>query len=83
MKNLIDFSIYIHTPLDIAMARRMLRDYSPSSSSEIFSDLAYYLKSSRRAFVHMENTIKPDTDLIINGAASIEEIVQVILQEIE
>ncbi|AKG05798.1 hypothetical protein AAV35_011095 [Salimicrobium jeotgali] len=83
IKGYIDFSIYIDTPLDIAMARRLTRDYSVETSSEILSALRFYLEYGREAYVEMENTIKSDADLIVDGTLPIADLVNSILLELE
>lgn len=47
MKSFIDFAIY--TPLDVAMARRLLRDYSSNQDIiNVQKELKYYLNHGRR-----------------------------------
>ncbi|MFD2922718.1 hypothetical protein [Halobacillus naozhouensis] len=79
MKSYINLSVYIDTPLDVAMARRFLRDHKNSSSSEIHNDLKFYLDNGRDAYLEME-TIKSNSDLIIDGTLPIDKIVNIILQ---
>ncbi|MFY0762103.1 hypothetical protein AB1K32_25205 [Metabacillus dongyingensis] len=81
IKNHIDLSIFIDTPLDVAMARRILRDYTESQSNEIQKELNFYLQYGRRAYLEMENTIKPDSDTVIDGTLSPDRIVELILKE--
>ena len=40
----LDYSIYIDTQLDVAMARRIIRDYDKNSIKDIFEDMKYYLE---------------------------------------
>jgi uridine kinase len=82
MKKLIDLSIYIDTPLDVAMARRFLRDYKNNSITEIHSDLNFYLKYGRIAYLEMETTIKPNSDTVLDGTFSPDKIVELIIKEI-
>ncbi|BCN30894.1 GNAT family N-acetyltransferase [Anaeromicropila herbilytica] len=80
----IDYSIFINTPLDIAMARRIVRDYVSNQSPErLNAELNYYLLHGRIAYLEMLNTVMPDSDYIIDGSLSIEEIVTKILEKIE
>ncbi|WP_261129678.1 hypothetical protein [Bacillus sp. Marseille-Q3570] len=82
IKSFIDLSIYIDTPLDIAMVRRLLRDHTNSSTFDIQNDLDFYLNYGRTAYLEMENTIKPNSDLIIDGTLSLNEIVDTIENEV-
>ncbi|MDQ0159605.1 adenylyl-sulfate kinase [Alkalibacillus salilacus] len=83
LKSLIDFSIYIDTPLDIAMARRLARDYHNATSGEIQNDLNFYLNYGRTAYLEMENTIKPNADFVIDGSLTVLDIVETILRELK
>nr|WP_044022200.1 hypothetical protein [Bacillus sp. SG-1] len=81
MRNLIDVSVYIDTPLDVAMGRRILRDFSnDNSASDIQENIRLYLDSGRRAYLEMEKTIKPDSDLVIDGTLPVERIVESIVE---
>lgn len=82
MKDLIDLAVYIDTPLDIAMARRILRDHKNSSASEIHNDVDFYLSGGRGAYIEMENMIKTSSDLVIDGTMPVDKIVDVILQKV-
>jgi uridine kinase len=68
MCKFIDFTIFIDTPLDIAMARRLLRDFKETSINHVRDDLNNYLSRGRVAYLNMLNTIKPICDLIIDGS---------------
>jgi len=83
MNDFIDFTIFIDTPLDIAMARRILRDYTQSSAEEIRDELVHYLKRSRNAYLNALNTTKPNSDFVIDGSLPIESIVDSIVLEIK
>ncbi|PKR76850.1 hypothetical protein CEY16_13630 [Halalkalibacillus sediminis] len=81
MRELIDFAIYIDTPLDIAMARRINRDFHSSNSDDIISDLSFYLEKGREAYLEMEK-IKSSSDYIIDGSLSTFAISEEVLEEI-
>ncbi len=83
LKDFIDLSIYIATPLDIAMARRILREHPKKTSIEINDELDYYLKFGRGAYLEMENAIKLNSDFIVDGTLKIIDIVDAILNKIE
>ncbi|OCA89461.1 AAA family ATPase [Pradoshia sp. D12] len=83
MKEIIDFAVFIDTPLDIAMARRLTRDFRNGAVEEIMMDLNYYIGWGRRGYLHMLNTIKPISDLIVDGTLPEYEIVNIITKKIE
>ncbi|WP_165996146.1 hypothetical protein [Bacillus sp. Cs-700] len=83
LKGFIDLSIYIDTPLDIAIARGILRDHPKSTSIEINDELNYYLKFGRVAYLEMENAIKPNSDFIVDGTLKVIDIIDAILDKIK
>lgn len=60
----IDCAIFIDTPLDIAMARRILRDMNNATGEEIRQDLEMYLKYARVAYVQMLKDVLPSSDYV-------------------
>lgn len=72
----IDCAIFIDTPLDIAMARRVLRDMQGASGEEIRTDIELYLKYARVAYVQMLKDVLPSSDYVIDGAKELEEKVE-------
>lgn len=80
---MIHHTIFIDTPLDIAMARRILRDSIGGSMDELERDLKGYLKRGRIAYLEAQKTIKPDSDIIVSGNMEVDEIVDEILGELE
>ena len=74
--------MFIDTPLDIAMARRIIRDFKNGSAEDIALDLDNYILRGRRGYLHMLNTIKPNSDLIVDGTLSKYEIASIIVQHI-
>lgn len=82
MKKYIDLSIYIDTPLDVAMARRILRDHTKSNINDVRNDVKFYLQYGRVAYLEMENNIKPNSDIVIDGTLPPDKIVEQIIKEI-
>lgn len=82
LKN-IDMTIFIDTPLDIAMARRLLRDGKDMNKEDITEELSSYIRRGRIGYEGMLNTIKPNSDLIIDGTQSVDEIVGTICDAIK
>lgn len=79
IKEYIDYAIFIDTPLDIALARRILRDMSNSTGEEIRNDIRMYLKYARIAYEQMLKDILPSSDYIIDGAKPVEILIDDIL----
>lgn len=75
----IDAAVFIDTPLDIALARRILRDMGNASGDEIRSDLKGYLEFARVAYTQMLQDILPSSDYVIDGTKSVEAIVEEII----
>ncbi|MCI9079117.1 MAG: hypothetical protein HFH68_09390 [Lachnospiraceae bacterium] len=67
IKDYIDCAVFINTPLDIAMARRILRDMKFSPAKDILNDMQNYLKYSRIAYVQMLKDILPSSDYVVDG----------------
>lgn len=76
----IDLSFFIDTPLDIALARRIVRDFE--LLEDIHDDLRFYLEKGRGAYIHMLETVRMDADKIIDGTLSKEETMQQIIEEV-
>lgn len=76
---LIDLTIYIKTPLDILLARRILRDFSNKDISTVNNYLNVYLKTIRQVLIENENFIVDTADLVLAGeaplATEIEKVV--------
>jgi uridine kinase len=81
MKKYINFSVYIDTPLDIAMARRIIRDYN--NGMDIKNEMKIYLEYGRIGYLDMQKDVKPTCDLIINGENKPEKIVEIIIGKIK
>lgn len=83
IKPYIDTAFFIDTPLDISLARRILRDMNDATADEIRHDLEMYLKHARIAFIQTQKDILPSSDYVIDGTLSIEEIVNEIVAKID
>lgn len=83
MSEYIDFTVFIDTPLDIAMARRIQRDYTEHSINDLKSDISNYLSQGRDAYIEMQKSIKPNSDLVIDGSMTISSITNQILEKIK
>lgn len=84
IKDYLDCCIFIDTPLDIALARKVLRDMKESSADDIRYEMDVYLKYTRIAYVQMLQDILPISDYVIDGTKElkiiINEAVEIILK---
>lgn len=81
----IDYLIFLNTPLDIALARRILRDFRDKSNlniAEIFEELDFYLTASRQLYT-MDYEGKEKFDYVIDGNQSVDGLVAAIVQQIQ
>ncbi len=79
----IDVWVHIDVPLDIALARRTIRDFKrdPRSVEKVLEELRYYLDHSRPMFFSEEE--KKGADLVVDGTVSIEDQVKSIKTQLK
>ena len=82
LKSHIDYAIFIDTPLDVAMARRMLRDYREPASLNLASEIIGYPEGGRRAYLEMLRVVLPSSDCSIDGAWSVNALNEQILERV-
>lgn len=82
MREFIDLAVFIDTPLDIALTRRTARDFTGSSGDGILRQLKQYETQGRRAYLKMLDTIKPDSDLVIDETLSINAIEKIVREHL-
>lgn len=75
IKDYLDCCIFIDTPLDIALARKVLRDMKESSADDIRYEMDVYLKYERIAYVQMLQDILPISDYVIDGTKELKIII--------
>lgn len=75
IKDYLDCCIFIDTPLDIALARKVLRDMKESSADDIRYEMDVYLKYARIAYVQMLQDILPISDYVIDGTKELKIII--------
>jgi len=78
----IDKVIYVKTPLDICLARQVIRDYQDKSTGEIMEWLKTYLDFARPIFVDHEQFVSDDADLVIDGTLPLDDKLNLILKSI-
>jgi uridine kinase len=84
----IDFMVFIDTPLDIAMARRLLRDIPAEQGSEeiiksLKKNLSSYLNGGRLLYLQFQQQIKEKCDLILDGCLTVDELAGAIYMRIK
>jgi len=71
----INFALWIDTPLDVALARRLLRDKKPH-------DLEFYLARHRQTYLVHEATVRLGCDFVLDGTLPLETLTKTVLQHI-
>lgn len=80
----IDLLVFIDTPLDVAMARRILRDIELAAEplQQVTAELAGYEARARPIYEHFQQRMRADADLIIDGTPGIDLVVERIRSEV-
>lgn len=79
----INCAIFIDTPLDVAMARRILRDKQNATGDEIRTDMEIYIKYARVAYLQMLKDVLPSSDYVLDGSKSVAELADEMLKIIQ
>ena len=86
----IDLMVFIDTPLDVAMARRVLRGIEPAARStayealkQVKGELSGYEARARPIYEHFQKRMRAGSDLIVDGTLGIDLIVDRVRSEIE
>lgn len=91
MANYIDFAVYVDTPLDIAMARRIIRDYTERSPDRhkidnlfenLNSSMKAYLIHDRSMYTQHIDTVKPYCNFIADGTKAAKDLAKDILEAV-
>ena len=87
---LLDLMVFVDTPLDIAMARRILRDIDPQAGltrgearQYVIDELSGYLDRARTLYREFQVRMRTNSDMIVDGTLSIDDIVEKIRLEAE
>lgn len=76
----IDFLVFLDTPPDIALARRLLRECRSSKNvNDIFKEIEEYLIFSRPLYLYSHEA-NLQADLMIDGCLSLEDQVKCVLK---
>jgi uridine kinase len=76
----IDHMVFIDTPLDVAIARRLLRDGQDKWTDD---DLRNYLDWTREVFTHHVEKVSSTADLILDGMLPPSTLTQLTATELE
>lgn len=76
LKPFIDKVIYLKTPLDVAFARQIIRDYSDKNKESILDWANTYLNYARPIFVEHEKLVSSTADYLLDGMITSEEQIQ-------
>lgn len=87
----INLAVFVDAPLEVALARRIIRDYTSREENTNVADveevslaaldkeLRFYLERSRLTYARMPEMQKPMSDLVVDGTKTPEEIADEIL----
>lgn len=82
----INLAVFIDVPLNVALARRIIRDYTGRGENTNVADveevslagldkeLRFYLARSRQTYARMPEMQKPASDLVVDGTKTPEKI---------
>ena len=88
MDKLVDFVVCLDTPLEIALARRLLEwtklenDKSNQTLLKINGYLTQYLMGVKDLYRIVNEGVKSNCDLIINGIDPVEDMIKTIITEL-
>lgn len=91
MRNLIDFVVHVDIPLEIALARKLLRQnaFLPwEQNPDVFIDhlrefLMWYLSVGRAFYIAVRKRVLEQCDLVVDGTSSTEAIVEMIVSAVQ
>ena len=72
----IDETIFLDVPLDIAMARRMIR----KPPEHVVSEMSHYINHARSAYLKMIREVRPSSDRVLDGTLNVEELAEQVLE---
>ncbi|MCL1786859.1 MAG: hypothetical protein FWG38_02630, partial [Defluviitaleaceae bacterium] len=93
LKAWVDFFVWIDTPPDVALARRILRDFTRRDTQRrplagdlvenISAHLDFYLSRHRDTYLTHIATVKPTVDLVVDGEKSPAAIAREIINGVQ
>jgi ribosomal protein S18 acetylase RimI-like enzyme/uridine kinase len=90
LHNLIDFVVYIDTPLEVAYARKLLRksEFLPwEDNPDVFitnlrQNMEWYLRTGRKFYLAVSDGVQKNCDLIVDGTLPVDTIADAILARV-
>jgi len=90
LRHLIDFHVEVDLPLEISLARRLLRIIGDPSQDEkrdetyafIKQHLEWYLNRGRNFYIAVQNNARKDIDLTIDGTLPADTIAQLVFDAV-
>lgn len=88
-RDIISHSIYIDTPLDVALARRALRDHltgdtdSDISLDKLKDELTSYLSGSRDVYLDSVQRYRDEADLVLDGTSTLALLTEQVCAHIQ
>lgn len=79
MKDYIDYVVYVDAPLDVTLARRIIRDMPNATGDEIREELELYVKYGRIAFLETPKQVLPSADCVVDGTKPVAESIEKIM----
>jgi uridine kinase len=77
--DLIDTMVYLDTPLDIAMARRLIRGAEDTPGTLLASEMQDYLAYGRKCYLVMDRVIKPACNHVVDGSLGVDVLARRII----
>lgn len=80
----VDLMIHLNTSMDVALARRLVRDYQPkadATAKDIIEELEWYLHDGKPLFD--ATNIKEAADFVVDGDLPTKDIISIISQSLE
>ena len=78
----LDFALWIDTPLDIALARRVLRDTPRKGAAIMKQTLEFYLARHRDTYLVHEATVRPTCDFILDGTLPVNRLADLAIEKL-
>jgi len=87
----LDYALWIDTPLDMALARGILRDYLrrdptrraiENPMAQLEQSLDFYLARHRQTSLVHEATVRPACDFVLDGSLPVEQLAVLALEKL-
>ena len=85
-----DFMVFIDTPLDVAMGRRLLRDLtladaenSTDTVANVKAETEAYLSGARPIYTSFVERVRPTCDLVLDGSLGLDELASAVVSSLK